>query len=128
MLIIIITSIPFLGLGYLRMVAETDTIKIWWRVFAGIFLFMSIYVLLRKFNIKFSENVKKFLDFTDAYTYDVYITHHIYILGPFSMMNLTHVTIFNYSICIGAALISAYLLFLISQNVMNYKLKTNYKD
>ena len=45
-----------------------------------------LYNLLKLINFK--EKVK-FLDFTDKYSYHLYLTHQIFILGPLSVLSLT---------------------------------------
>lgn len=53
-------------------------------VVLAISLFFSLFLLLKNFN--FNSSTKKFFVFTDKLTYDLYLTHHIFILGPFSLL------------------------------------------
>lgn len=62
------------------------------RLLTAFTLFIIIYNLLSL--IKFPNDIK-FLDFTDKYSYNIYLTHQIFILGPLTMLNLTPYIIFN---------------------------------
>mgnify|MGYP003290594979 CR=1 FL=1 len=53
--------------------------------FLGIVCFYIFKFIYSKINI--SEKIKKILNYSDTYSYDVYLTHHIYILGPLSLFN-----------------------------------------
>lgn len=110
-------SIPTIVFTYYRIVNETPAIEQWWHVFAGSFLFMLLYCIFRKIKFKFSSKIKSFFDFTDKYTYDVYIVHQIFILGNFSVLALTDELMINYIILFSLILISALILFIISQFV-----------
>ena len=39
--------------------------------------------------------IRRFLDFTDKYSYGIYLTHHIFILGSLSVMGLTPLGFLN---------------------------------
>lgn len=60
-------------------------IKNYAHVFLGISLFIIGYLLLKD-KIK-NKILKCFLDKTDKYSYAIYLTHHIYILGPVSLLS-----------------------------------------
>ncbi len=79
---------------YLQLITLTDA----WRpfyypmcdyghVFLGVALFCSGRVLLRPFcNINL---IQRILRLSDRYSYQIYLTHHFFILGPLSLMALT---------------------------------------
>lgn len=113
-----ITGIITIVLSYLRIVNPlNNSIKIWWHVLAGIFIFMFLYYLLKKFNIQMTNGMKKFFDFTDTYTYDIYITHAIFITGYFSVLEITPYIAINFFILVVMILFSAYILYCVSKFV-----------
>jgi len=77
-------------------------------VFLAIALFFVLVILFQK--LSFNLFSKKVLNFTDKIIYDLYLTHHIFILGPFSLFifeeTLLKVVMFS--------LISGYILFKLS--------------
>lgn len=52
----------------------------------------------------------KFLKIIDVFSYDIYITHHIFILGPFSLIMVTPFTLLNVTIILAVTCFSALLL------------------
>ena len=65
-------------------------------VWRGIFLFLSLKAMLDKGIRK--KNV--ILDITDKYSYEVYLVHQFFILGPFSLMEVTSIVGVNILIII----------------------------
>lgn len=61
------------------------TMKEYAHVFLGVSIFGVMYTALR-IRIK-NSIIIKFLDKTDQYSYAIYLTHHIYILGPLSLVS-----------------------------------------
>lgn len=87
-------------------------------VFLAIFLFYflrGIYKLINKNKLK--RNVQRLLDFSDKVSYDIYLVHHIYILGPYQIM-LTNNKYLNIVIVILATLLTTFLLRMISNKVL----------
>lgn len=69
------------------------------------------YVPVRKRNI---------LDISDRYSYDIYIVHHIYILGPFSLMEITQYKIINIITILILIILSSIFLEHIRIVILNY--------
>lgn len=53
----------------------------------------------------------------DAYTFPLYLTHHIFILGPFSLLALTHSNFMNVCITLICTLLSAMMLKIILEKI-----------
>lgn len=53
-------------------------------VLLGLMLFLLVVFHMR--NSFFLSRIKKILAWSDAYSYDVYLMHHVFILGPFSLL------------------------------------------
>lgn len=118
--VVIGTGIPTLVLTYLRIVDSSNNYySKWWHVFGGIFIFMFMYYSLRKINLQFPLKIKKILNFTDKYTYDIYITHWLFITSYFSVLEITKYIAINFAILLFSILVSAYILFFISRFVNN---------
>lgn len=49
---------------------------------------LSLFIIFKAFFDKHIYNLKfkKFLDFTDKYSYDIYLVHNVFILGCFSVL------------------------------------------
>ena len=56
----------------------------------GVFIFLFLKIVLDKFQWKKMVKTKKFLDVSDSYSYECYLVHQLVILGPFSLMSITH--------------------------------------
>ena len=63
--------------------------------------------------------ITKILDFSDEYSFDVYICHMIYIKGPLSLLNITSIYIVNILIMLLVTIISSIILRDISDIVKN---------
>lgn len=63
--------------------------------FLGVFLFLFLKIVLDKFHWANMKKTRKFLDVTDKYSYECYLVHQLVILGPFSLMALTHALSLN---------------------------------
>lgn len=59
--------------------------------YGHVFLAVICFYLLKSLYRRLSKyfNLKKGLDISDKYSYDVYLTHHSYILGPYTMLNIS---------------------------------------
>lgn len=78
----------------------------WSQVFFAIVVFLMIY----KVKV-LSRSLKKFLDFSDKYSYDIYLAHMIYVKGALSVMFLTNFLILNYIIGLFLSAVSGIILY-----------------
>lgn len=62
-------------------------------VMLGVFLFLLMKLLFEKIN--FNKIDKQVLDICDEYSYEIYLVHQFLILGPFTIMAITDVPLFN---------------------------------
>ena len=53
----------------------------------GVSLFFILYVIYKKF-LQHISGIAHILKLSDKYSYDIYLAHHIYILGPLSILSL----------------------------------------
>lgn len=77
----------------------------------GIMLFCSIRWLL--YDVRFSPDlrVQKLLDFGDAYSYEIYLTHQVLILGSFSLFAVPSLSVpLAMSLCLIWSIVSGILL------------------
>lgn len=66
-------------------------IIVWSKVIIGITLFIFLYFILKKYS-----NLKNnFVEKIEIYSYEVYLTHHVFILGYLSIMKITNNFIVN---------------------------------
>ncbi len=91
------------------------------KTLTAIVLFITLYFLFSF--IKYKDKIK-FLDFADKYSYDVYLTHQIFILGPLSLLSITRFNAINIClslICIVALTVALigikYLIILITKKI-----------
>jgi peptidoglycan/LPS O-acetylase OafA/YrhL len=89
------------------------------RVCLGITLFLLLYYIFGMINFSKLYIIKKMLTFSDKYSYDIYICHHFYILGPFGFMSLTKNNFINCIIVFIFILISGIILNRICQFIKN---------
>lgn len=75
-------------------------------VLLGVFLFLLMKNVFDRMNLL---GVKKLLDTTDKYSYEAYLVHQFFILGPFSLMKLTSQILLNILIIVVAILVFAIL-------------------
>lgn len=76
-------------------------------VLLGILLFLSVAKICQRLKINERKKLRKFLDFSDAYSYPVYLVHQFFILGALSLMSFTSITIVNILLIIILILILA---------------------
>lgn len=81
------------------------------RVLFGITIFFILFILFK--NIK----EKKILNYSDKYSYYIYIVQQLYILSPFSLMNITSYKFLNWILTLTAIIISSIILKYISDKV-----------
>lgn len=79
-------------------------------ILLGSAIFIILYKLLKNINNILNETMKKYIDKIDSYCYYIYITHHVFILGPLSLINITPIFVVNLLIIIVCIIISSYLL------------------
>lgn len=73
------------------------------------------FTLKKVYSIFYKNKVlENSLDFTDKYSYYIYLTHHIFILGKISFFNYIDNVYIAFCLVIIATFVSAYLLFLLS--------------
>lgn len=115
--IIVFIGILTLIFTYLRIIVNDSNpnYNTWWHVFAGIFIFMLMYYILKKNNLRLTNKTQLFLDFTDKYTYDIYLTHWLYIGSYFSVLELTKYRAVNFVVFMFLMLLSAYILYAVSK-------------
>lgn len=83
---------------------------------------MAVTVLLVNWNIK-GAFARRLLDFTDKYSYGIYLTHHIFILGSLSVMTLTHRVFVNGLLAFVFAILSGVALILFSEKLTHLLVK-----
>lgn len=76
----------------------------------GITIFLCLYSFFSKIKGDFINKRFVLLEFTDTYSYDIFITHYLYILSPFTLMKLTNSSFLNITVIIIVTLMSALLL------------------
>lgn len=86
-------------------------------IWLGVFFFLLLKnVVLSKKQYKQIEI--RLLNKTDLYSYEVYLTHQFFILGPFSLMKLTSINLLNIAIVLFCIFISAYAVQFISEKLI----------
>lgn len=80
------------------------------RIFLAISIFLVFWFIGKNFIKKVPDLVLKILNFTDKYTYNIYIVHMIYIKGIFTLVNKTEYIALNFLIVITVSTISGILL------------------
>ncbi len=80
----------------------------------GVFIFLLMYLLFKNFP------QTPIINFFNKYSYSIYIVHHIFILGPFSLMEITNYTLINYCIVLISISISALALNFINSKITKY--------
>ncbi len=92
-------------------------------ILLGSAIFIILYKLFKNINNLLRETNKKYIDTIDSYCYYIYITHHVFILGPLSLINITPIFVINLLIIIICIIISSYLLKKITDLIINKKNK-----
>lgn len=82
----------------------------------GVTLFLVLYALFRK------ARVGAIVRASDKYSYPIYIVHQLFILSPFSLMQITPIKYVNWIIVILAIVACAYLVHFISKTIQRNKL------
>lgn len=94
-------------------------------VLLGVFIFMSLRKMLMLININDKSFLKfqKILDITDNYSYEIYLVHQFFILGPFTLMGLTDYNIINIVIIVFLTCVIAFIVKKISVKLSKVLLK-----
>ena len=100
----------------LRIFIELDMIRnfnvlghnliIWSKVFMSLGLFIILYNFTRKQNL---SSIKGF-GIIESYSYEIYLTHQIFILGPFSLSRISQNSVLNIIIIILVTYLFSFLL------------------
>ena len=77
-------------------------------VLLGVSLFLIMMTTFDK--IRYSDKFVRILNVSDKYSYETYLVHQFFILGPFSLMALTPIMPINVLIIIGCIIIATYVL------------------
>lgn len=88
----------------------------------GLSLFFIIYLLIKNHDLKQS----KLIDFSDKYSFEIYIVHQLYILGRFSLMNLTPIMPINILVILFMIVISSVILKYLTNIIIDW-LKSGFR-
>lgn len=89
------------------------------KIFHVLFALVCVIIPIAFFGRFKKMNVPSFVRLSDRYSYYIYITHHLFILGPFSLAYLTSSTMLNLVLIILLTMFSAAFLMYLSKNVNN---------
>ena len=98
-----------------------DTIEsLRFHVFGGSIIFITAYYLLQKISYgKYIGTIK----IIDRYSFYIYITHHVFIIGAFSLANITDSRLINIWLILIASISAALLLKKLSDLIVKYIIK-----
>lgn len=88
---------------------------------AGITHSMIALAMLLMFQYMFHKEPGRIVRFLDGISYEVYLVHYMFIVGPVSLMTVTDTYVVNCAIVIVASMIAAYGIHKISEIGMNRK-------
>lgn len=102
----------------------------WFSIFksyAHTFLGVSLFVILRAAakRAKTSAGMRKFLDCSDEYSYDVYLVHQFFIFSPFALMALTPSLFLNIAAVLLATGLAAWIVRAICRQLQTWWKKTS---
>jgi peptidoglycan/LPS O-acetylase OafA/YrhL len=86
-----------------------------------------VLLLIGKLLINKSNIIQRILDFSDKYSYDIYIVHMIYVKGILSLLDFTNSYIFNVILMLITTIVSAYILNTICSYIRRIMRKEKYK-
>lgn len=101
-----------------------DLITGWHHTLLGLSIFAIFYIIFSKLNL---SKIEKIVKFSDKYSYYIYLTHHIFILGSYSLLKLTNILSLNIIIIIACTVVSALLLYYID-NIVETKILIRKKE
>jgi len=84
----------------------------------GLWIFITLFLFIRHFN-QYFQIIKKPIMHCDKYSYEIYITHYMYIAGPIKLMHLTNNLLINIVGVLVCTYMSAILLHYLSNIVTN---------
>ena len=87
------------------------------RVFHDVLAFLIVFNAITFFKWFKITNIHPFIRQFDKYSFYVYITHHIFILGPFSLVYLTRFLLLNIAIIIAMIILATTLNIYISEKI-----------
>lgn len=90
--------------------------NIWLHAVGGCFLFLLLYDLIGLCGIR--DNLM--VNFVDKYSFEIYLTHHVYILGPFSVAYYLPSVILNILVILTLTLLSSILIKLLVNKSMMF--------
>jgi len=79
-------------------------------ILLGSALFIIMLKLFKTISTKIPLKLKNTIDVIDKFSFNIYITHHVFILGPLAIINLTPNILINIIIILCCTVFSAYLL------------------
>lgn len=87
-------------------------------VLLGVSLFLIMMTCFDRMH--FSDKFVKMLNTSDKYSYETYLVHQFFILGPFSLMAITPIVPVNILIIIGCIIISTWLLKIVENPIVKW--------
>lgn len=108
-LLAIVTNAIVIYIRYIKKVEGMELGNLFFdysHMLLGVSIFFVIYWICKNINLQQS----KLLNFSDKYSFEVYIVHQFYILGRFSMMGLTPILLINILLIAFMIIISAFTL------------------
>lgn len=95
-------------------VAEYGVFCNYAHVALGVAIFLVVYALLARREGRLGNRMTWLLDGSDRYSYDIYLVHQFFILGPASLMTITPLLVVNIGCVLVATLLCAKLVNMIS--------------
>lgn len=94
----------------------SSIISSWTHVAIGSALFILLYDLLNKLNLKYTN----FIKFCDTYSYHIYLVHQVFILGTFSIISLIPFTLLGIALAIAVSIIAGANLYYLTWFLQTY--------
>lgn len=88
----------------------------WLHIMLAIFLFLILYWLFD--SVLLMKKLNKISKQLDSYSYEVYLTHHVFMLGPLSILYITKYDSVNIFLIILATILSAIILKFITSHII----------
>lgn len=109
----------FGGADTLTLIAPYEYVLFnWHHVLLGITIFLLLYCLFERVLRSDNKLVKKICKFGDTFSYPIYLTHQIFILGNFSLLNVTGIKAVNIVAIFLLSVISGILLQTLSKPIL----------
>ncbi len=99
-----------------------DTLYSYYQNYSHVLLGVSLFLIMMAVfdKIHFSDKFVKALNVSDKYSYEIYLVHQFFILGPFSLMALTPMVAVNILIIIGCIIVSTWSLKLVETPIVKW--------